>query len=67
MKQIKPIKKPTDKFNGKPKLPKYKHKTQGRNLLIYTIQALSKPELKKGIVKLSGTDIAVPTKAKNSK
>ena len=24
----------TDKFNGKPKLPKYKHKTQGRNLLI---------------------------------
>ena len=31
-----------DKFSGKPKLPKYKHKTQGRNLLIYTIQAISK-------------------------
>ena len=54
-----------DKFNGKPKLPKYKHKTQGRNLLIYTRQAISKTELKKGIVKLSGTDIAVPTKAQN--
>ena len=39
-----------DKFKGRPKLPKYKHKTQGRNLLIYTIQAMSKPGLKKGIV-----------------
>ncbi len=54
-----------DKFTGNPKLPKYKHKTKGRNLLIYTIQAISKPGLKKGIVKLSGTDITVPTKAKN--
>ncbi|MGK7892819.1 MAG: RNA-guided endonuclease InsQ/TnpB family protein [Xenococcus sp. (in: cyanobacteria)] len=54
-----------DKFTGRPKLPKYKHKTQGRNLLIYTLQAISKPGLKKGIVKLSGTDIAVPTKAQN--
>ncbi|MDJ0747241.1 MAG: transposase [Xenococcaceae cyanobacterium MO_167.B27] len=54
-----------DKFTGRPKLPKYKHKTKGRNLLIYTIQAISQPGLKKGIVKLSGTDITVPTKAKN--
>ena len=54
-----------DKFTGAPKLPKYKHKTQGRNLLVYTIQAISKPKLTQGIVKLSGTDIAVPTKAKN--
>ncbi len=54
-----------DKFTGRPKLPKYKHKTQGRNLLIYTIQAMSKPGLKKGIVKLSGTDITVKTLAKN--
>ena len=53
------------KFTGRPKLPKYKHKTQGRNLLIYTIQAMSKPGLKKGIVKLSGTDITVKTLAKN--
>ena len=54
-----------DKFTGRPKLPKYKHKTKGRNLLTYTIQAISKPRLTKGIVKLSGTDIAIPTKAKN--
>ncbi len=52
-------------FTGRPKLPKYKHKTKGRNLLIYTIQAISKPRLTKGIVKLSGTDITVTTKAKN--
>ncbi len=54
-----------DKFTGRPKLPKYKHKTQGRNLLIYTIQAISKTGLKQGIVKLSGTDITVKTLAKN--
>ena len=52
-------------FTGRPKLPKYKHKTQGRNLLVYTIQAISKTELKKRRVKLSGTNIIVPTKAKN--
>ncbi|MDJ0571943.1 MAG: transposase [Pleurocapsa sp. MO_192.B19] len=54
-----------DKFTGRPKLPKYKHKTQGRNLLVYTTQAISKTWLKKGIVKLSGTDVAISTKAKN--
>ena len=54
-----------EKFTGRPKLPKYKHKTKGRNLLTYTIQAISKPWLLKGIVKLSGTDIFVPTKAEN--
>ncbi|MGB5632276.1 MAG: transposase, partial [Waterburya sp.] len=54
-----------DQFTGKPKLPKYKHKTKGRNLLVYTRQAISKTQLTQGIVKLSGTDITVPTKAKN--
>ena len=54
-----------DKFTGQPKLPKYKHKTQGRNLLIYTIQAISFTGLRKGFVKLSGTDIVIPTKAQN--
>ena len=54
-----------DKFTGRPKLPKYKHKTKGRNLLVYTIQAISQPGLRKGIVKLSGTDINIPTLAKN--
>ena len=54
-----------DKFTSRPKLPKYKHKTKGRNLLIYTIQAISKPGLNQGVVRLSGTDLAIPTKAKN--
>ncbi len=54
-----------DKFTGLPKLPKYKHKTQGRNLLIYTSQAISKTGLTQGIVKLSSTDITVQTLAKN--
>ena len=52
-------------FTGRPKLPKYKHKTKGRNLLVYTIQAISKTWLKKDQVKLSGTDIIVPTQVKN--
>ncbi|MBN1564396.1 MAG: transposase [Anaerolineae bacterium] len=31
-----------EKFNGRPKMPGYKHKTRGRNLLTYTIQVISK-------------------------
>ena len=31
------------RFTGRPRLPKYKHKSEGRNLLVYTSQALSKP------------------------
>src|SRR5947207_8475779 len=36
-------------FLGRPKLPKYKNKQHGRNILIYDIQALSKPGLQKGV------------------
>ncbi len=39
------------KFTGRPKLPKYKHKTEGRNILLYTIQAISKKGLKHGVQK----------------
>src|SRR5262249_28135781 len=49
------------KFTGRPKLPKYKHKTEGRNILIYTKQAISKPELEKGIIKPSQLGITVET------
>lgn len=52
------------KFLGRPRLPKYKHKEKGRNLLVYTIQALSKPFLAKGLIKLSQTEIVFPTQAK---
>ena len=30
-----------NKFNSRPKLPKYKHKVKGRNILTYTIQAIA--------------------------
>ena len=51
-----------EKFLARPKLPKYKDKIKGRNLLVYTIQAISKTGLKDGFVKLSGTNICLPTK-----
>jgi putative transposase len=52
------------KFTGRPKLPKYKHKVKGRNILVYTIQAISSKQLKKGIIKLSGTNILIKTDVK---
>ncbi len=54
-----------DKYLGKPKIPKYKHKERGRNIVIYPSDALSKPALKKGIVKLSQSNIKFPTQANN--
>jgi len=53
------------KFLGRPKLPKYKHKTEGRNILVYTIQALSKTGLKRGLVQPSMLPIEVQTKHKD--
>jgi putative transposase len=46
-------------FLGKPKLPKYKDKEKGRNLLVYTIQAISSKELQKGWIKPSGTNLMI--------
>ncbi len=48
-----------EQFLGRPKLPKYKDKGKGRNILIYTAQAVSKTALKKAIVKPSQLDIEV--------
>ncbi len=50
-----------EKFLGRPKLPKYKKKETGRNLVIYTVQALSKPSLKQGIIHPSQTEIYLKT------
>jgi len=50
------------KFTGRPGLPKYKHKTDGRNLLVYTEQAISKAALKHGLIKLSMLPITIETK-----
>src|SRR5260370_32444713 len=49
------------KFTGRPKLPKYKHKTEGRNILIYTIQALSGPAMRDGLIRPSGLPITIKT------
>ncbi len=61
---IRDWKKHPQKYTGRPKLPRYKHKVAGRNILTYTIQAISKTQLKNGFVKLSGTNISIPTKQK---
>lgn len=34
---LKAYKEDPSKFLGRPKLPKYKHKTEGRNILVYTV------------------------------
>ncbi len=53
------------KYLGKPKMPGYKHKERGRNVVIYPTDAISKPLLAKGIVKLSQTNIELTTQANN--
>ena len=50
------------KFRERPKIPQYKHKAQGRNLLVYTVQAISKTLFRKGLVKLSKTGITIKTR-----
>src|SRR5713101_4683213 len=53
------------KFTGRPKLPKYKHKTEGRNILVYTVQAISKRGLEHGLIQPSMLPISVKTKQKD--
>lgn len=55
-----------EKFLGRPCLPKYKDKQQGRNLLIYTIQAMSKPLLRQGFIQPSGLPIRIKTSHQNA-
>src|SRR5712691_3248051 len=49
------------KFQGRPKLPGYKDKVKGRNLLMYEKGAISKRALKRGRLSPSGLDIEIPT------
>ena len=58
-----------EKFTGQPKLPKYRHKTEGRNLLIYTLQALKggqsqkgRGALQQGLIKPSRLPVIAKTK-----
>ena len=50
-----------DSLTGRPKLPGYLHKTKGRFVTTYELGAISKPKLREGIIKLSGTNIEFPT------
>ncbi len=53
------------RFLGRPKPPKYKHKTEGRNLLVYTIQAISRRGLKQGRIQPFMLAIEVQTRYNN--
>ncbi len=48
-------------LENRPALPRYLHKTRGRQTLHYERGAISKPSLKKGIIHLSRTNICIPT------
>ncbi len=50
------------RFRKRPDLPRYLDKTEGRYALVYTIQALSKPALKQGVIVPSGLDIRIQTR-----
>ena len=49
-------------FRQHPKMPHYKHKTDGRSALVYTMQALSRPGLKRGLIQPSMLPITIQTK-----
>jgi putative transposase len=51
-----------NKLKGNPKIPKYKDKFKGRNILSYELGAISVKELKNDMIKLSGTNILIPFK-----
>jgi len=55
------------KFFERPRPPNYKHKTDGRNILIYTIQAISRGKngLSRGLIKPSMLPIEVKTQQKD--
>jgi putative transposase len=50
-----------EQFTGRPKLPGYKHKTAGRNLLVYELGAIWKRDLDRGLIAVSGLGVLVQT------
>jgi putative transposase len=46
----------------RPRLPRYKHKTEGRNQLVYTLQSISKAGLRHGMIRPSKLPITIQTK-----
>lgn len=49
-------------YTKKKSIPKYLDKSKGRFVTVYTNQAISKKELRNGIIQLSGTDFKIKTK-----
>jgi len=62
-KALKAYEEDPSQFTGRPKIPRYKHKQEGRNILIYTLQAISRDKngLQRGIIKPSQLPIEVKT------
>jgi len=58
---LKVYKKSPNKFLGRPRIPQYKDK-KGRFAVYFNIQTLSQPALRKGFLKLSGTEFSLPLK-----
>lgn len=52
-----------DKYRSTPRIPRYKDKTNGRNIVIYHHESIYKADLKQGYCHLSMSNISVPTKA----
>jgi putative transposase len=50
-----------EQFTGRPKIPGYRPKTGGRNLLVYEMGAVWKWELDQGVIALSGLGALVQT------
>jgi putative transposase len=51
-----------EQFSGRPKLPKYKHKTEGRNLLVFELGAIWKAHLAHREIAVSHLGWLVETK-----
>lgn len=56
---LKEYKKKPDKFKSCPKIPKYKHKSDGRFICIFSKQSISIKSLKKGILKLLNMEFPI--------
>lgn len=66
-KALRSFKKTPSKFKGKPFIPNYKDSLDGRYIVRYDKESISKPNLDKGYVKLSNSNIKIPTKKANRK
>jgi putative transposase len=55
----------SSKFKARPRLPKYKDKTNGKFVAIYEKNAINKKKFNQGLIKLSGTNIEIRTQIKD--